>query len=102
MDETVVSTPVNSQSVVMEVVSKFVEVPTDSLFVCDLSILHTESILRQIFKRFGTVLTVDHKLWSRGSKLLTGFCFIRFQNVAEATRAKKAMNRKVSFGRILR
>eukprot|EP01034_Spumella_vulgaris_P030955 gene30955-38255_t len=83
--------------------AKIEEIPTDSIFVCDLSVLHTGENLRKLFRQFGTVLAVDHKLWSNdGSPSLTGYCFIKFQTVSEATSAKNAMHGKESFGRILR
>ncbi len=76
--------------------------PSESLYIEDLSILHTLDNIKEIFKIYGLVAKVELKHVSNDLKLLTGYGFVMFESIDVASIAKETQNGQISFGRQMR
>ncbi len=76
--------------------------PTATLFVGNMSVLYTKQIVLELFGEFGTVTNVDIIQGANEPKIFTGFGFVTFETVEEATKAKEGLHRFSKYGRKLR
>jgi RNA recognition motif-containing protein len=76
--------------------------PIATLFVDNMSILYTKQIVLDLFHNFGTVNNVDIIQGSNEPKIFTGFGFVTFETVEEATNAKTSLHGFKKYGRKLR
>ncbi len=76
--------------------------PTATLFVGNMSVLYTKHIVLDLFGTFGTVTNVDIIQGANEPKVFTGFGFVTFDSVEEATKAKASLHGYFKYGRKLR
>ncbi len=76
--------------------------PTATLFVGNMSVLYTKQIILELFGEFGTVTNVDIIQGAIEPKIFTGFGFVTFETVEEATKAKASLHGFDKYGRKLR
>ncbi len=75
---------------------------TSTLFVGNMSVLYTKQIVMDLFGEFGNVTNVDIIQGANDPKIFTGFGFVTFETVAEATKAKKSLHGFERYGRKFR
>jgi RNA recognition motif-containing protein len=76
-------------------------VPSECLHVGDLSVMHNEQIIYDLFLPFGVLHYVDMKRATK-QRSLTDYCFVAFNSTDHAIAAKAALEGTEQFGRKIR